>query len=285
VRPSAFFDPRSAGHAVPRRFVAAVGAAAIDGYRGVRGALGTLAGALGSISTPGLAARAVVRRVLLMQILFTGVQALGLVGLIALFIGATVIIQTGLIAPGTTGDVLGKILVAVVLREAAPLGTAIIVAGRSGTAIAAELGGMKVNAEVLALCSLGIDPLRYIIFPRLVGVVVSVLVLMVYFSVVAVLGGFVVSVPVISPSFGALRAGLEQALGVADLVLFLCKGIGLGAIVGWISCHYGLQVRGSPTEVPQMASRAVVTSLLGAVIFNTGVTAAFYWAVGSPMRY
>lgn len=221
----------------------------------------------------------------LMQILFTGVQALGLVSSIALFVGATIIIQTGMLVPAATGEILGQILVAVVLRELAPLGTAIIIAGRSGTAISAELGGMQVNSEVLALSSLGIDPLRYVVLPRMLGVVVSTLVLMVYFSVVAILGGYVVSLPIISPSFGALRAGFALALGPADIFLFLGKGVGLGTIVAWASCHYGLKVRGSPTEVPQMASRAVVTSLLGCVVFNTAVTAAFYWAVGSPVRY
>jgi len=71
------------------------------------------------------------------------------------------------------------------MRELAPLLTAIVVAGRSGTAMATELGNMKVNSEVLALSSLGIDPPRYIVLPRLVASIVSVLVLMIYFSVVS----------------------------------------------------------------------------------------------------
>lgn len=285
MRPSAFFDPRVAGApAVGQRFAAGVGARAIELARGTARAFATVGGAARAAFAPGAAARDVVRRVVLMQILFTGVQALSLVSVIALFVGATIIIQTSLIAPATTGEILGRILVAVVLRELAPLATAIIVAGRSGTAIAAELGGMKVNSELFALASLGIDPPRYVVWPRLVGVVVSVLVLMVYFAVVAIVGGYLVSVPIIPSSFAALRSGFSEALGAGDLFLFLGKGVGLGTIVGWSSCHFGLQVSVSPTEVPQMASRAVVTSLLGCVVFNTAVTAAFYWAVGSPMR-
>jgi phospholipid/cholesterol/gamma-HCH transport system permease protein len=205
------------------------------------------------------------------------------VSVIALFIGATIIIQTGIMAPATTGEMLGKILVAVVVRELAPLATAIVVAGRSGTAIATELGNMKVNSEVLALASLGVDPMRYVVLPRLIGTVVSVLALMVYFSVVAIAGGYWVSLLLISPSFDALRAGFAEALLPADLALYLIKGVGLGTLVGWVCCHYGLQVQTSPTEVPQKASRAVVYSLLGCVVFNTAVTAAFYWAVGSPV--
>jgi len=69
-----------------------------------------------------------------------------------------------------------------------------------------------------------------------------------------------------------------------DLGLFLVKGVGLGAIVGWLCCHYGLQVKSSPTEVPQQASRAVVMSLLCGVVFSTFVTAMFYWIVGPPIH-
>ncbi len=284
MRPSVIHDPRS--RVAQRGWVARLGAGAIARYRFLRGLVATLTGALGSALWPGVAAREVVKRVVLLQILFTGVQALGLVSVVALFIGATIIIQTGIMAPATTGEMLGQILVAVVVRELAPLGTAIVIAGRSGTAIATELGNMKVNSEVLALSSLGIDPLRYVVLPRLVGAVVSVLVLIVYFSVVAILGGYLVSLLIIAPSFDALRSGFAQALSPADLALFLIKGVGLGTMVGWLSSHYGLEVMGSPTEVPQKASRAVVMSLLGCVVFNTAVTAVFYAAVGSnPVRY
>ncbi len=277
------YDPRS--ELAPQAgWVALLGRRAIRAWRGYRALWTTLTDALGSVKTPGESARATARRIALAQIQFTGVQAVTLVSLIAIFIGATIIIQTNILAPGTPSDMLGKILVAVVPRELAPLITAIVVAGRSGTAIATELGNMRANSEVLALASLGIDPPRFIVLPRIIATVVSVLVLTVYFSVVAILGGYVVSLFITSTSFSALRAGFAQALGPADLVLFLLKGVGLGAIVGWLSCHYGLQVKSSPTEVPQQASRAVMLSLFGCVAYNTLVTACFYWIVGAPLQ-
>ncbi|HEV8549280.1 MAG TPA: ABC transporter permease, partial [Polyangiaceae bacterium] len=82
----------------------------------------------------------------------------------------------------------------------------------------------------------------------------------------------------------ALQSGLAAALTPYDLLLFLVKGVGLGTIVGWLCCHYGLEVKSSPTEVPQMASRAVVMSLVGCVAYNTLATGVFYWAVGPPLR-
>lgn len=123
----------------------------------------TLGDALAATRAPGAAARGVVTRVILPQILFTGFQAVGVVSAVALFLGATIIVQIQLLAPGLGGELLGQILVTVVLREVAPLGTAFIVAGRSGTAISTELGGMKVGQEGLALASLGIDPPRYLV--------------------------------------------------------------------------------------------------------------------------
>lgn len=279
VRSTLPYDPRRQ-FSSERSWVAGVGHTTLQLVGTTSELVHTLADAVVSVQTPGRAARATVRGIALTQILFTGVQALSLVSIIGLLIGATIIIQTSLLAPGAGGEVLGRILVAIVIRELAPLVTAIIVAGRSGTAIATELGNMKVNQEVDALASLGIDPARYIVWPRLIAAMVSVLVLTIYFSAVAVGGGYVVSLLIASPTLQSLRVGFAAALVPADLALFLAKGLGLGLIVGWLSCHFGLKVQSSPTEVPQQASRAVVMALLGCVLLNTAITAAFYWLVG-----
>jgi phospholipid/cholesterol/gamma-HCH transport system permease protein len=283
VRSTVAYDPRK--RSGPQGGVAASIGGGVLGMLKTTGALVvTLRNALGSLFTPGAAARATVRRIMLMQILFTGFEAVTLVSIMGLLIGATLIIQTRLVLPGSGGEMLGKILVTVVLRELAPLTTAIIVASRSGTAIATELGNMKANSEVAALSSMGIDPPRFIVLPRLIGAAVSVIVLMIYFSAVAILGGYLVSGLIAAPNFSALRAGFGAALVWQDLVSFLAKGTGLGIIVGWLCCHYGLEVKASRTEVPQKASKAVVMTLLGCVICNTSITALFYYFVGPPMR-
>jgi phospholipid/cholesterol/gamma-HCH transport system permease protein len=181
------------------------------------------------------------------------------------------------------GELIGRVLVAVVLRELAPLITAIVVAGRSGTAIATELGNMKVNSEVLALSSLGIDPVRYVVLPRMVGCIVSVFALMIYFSIVSLSAAFAIGILSSGASLSSFQQGVAGSVMPHDLALFFLKGIGLGLIVGWLSCHFGLEVKSSPTEVPQMASRAVVMSLLGCVVYNTALTAGFYWLVGPPL--
>jgi phospholipid/cholesterol/gamma-HCH transport system permease protein len=277
------YDPRRS-YAPDRSFLGRVGKWAIDlSLRGMA-LCATLGGALLSTRTPGVAAGKVVRRVLLNQIFYTGFQAVGLIGTIGALLGATIVIQTELMVPSADAGLIGKVLIAVVLRELSPLITAIVVAGRSGTAIATELGNMKVSHEILALASLGIDPPRFIVLPRLVAAVASVIVLMVYFAGVSLVGTAGVVLLLANTSLQTLQSGLAGALTRYDLVLFLVKGAGLGTIVGWLSCHYGLEVKSSPTEVPQMASRAVVMSLLGCVAFNTLATALFYWTVGPPLR-
>jgi phospholipid/cholesterol/gamma-HCH transport system permease protein len=260
------------------------GRAVIDLAKRWRSLAATLGGAALSLSTPGKSAAKVVRRVLLTQVFYTGVQALGLVSTIGLLLGATIVIQTELMVPSADSALIGKVLVAVVLRELAPLITAIVVAGRSGTAIATELGNMKVSSEILALASLGIDPPRFVVMPRLVATALGVVVLMVYFAGVAIVGTIGVGTLLANVSFDGMHGGVSAALTPYDLPLFLVKGVGLGTIVGWLCCHYGLEVRSSPTEVPQMASRGVVMSLLGCVAFNTFATAIFYWTVGPPLR-
>jgi len=277
------YDPR-ASRAPEASLTGRLGHRVLGFVRRSQGLLGTLGAAALSLSTPGIAARRVVRRVLLAQIMFTGFQAVALIGAIGALLGATIVIQMELMVPAADSALIGKVLVAVVLRELAPLLTAIVVAGRSGTAIATELGNMQVNREILALTALGIDPARFIVLPRLVSAVVSVVVLMVYFTAIALLSTAGLGMVLGSAGSESLLTGIRAGLTPYDLVLFFGKGASLGLLVGWLSCHYGLGVRSSPTEVPQMASRAVVMSLLGAVAFNTLATAVFYWTVGPPLR-
>jgi len=281
VRSTLPYDPRRAVGS-ERGLIASLGRKVLASLRTLGELLRTLHEAVATAAGPGVAAAASVRSITLAQIGFTAVDAVSLVSVVGLLMGTTIIIQTSLLAPGAGGEVLGSILVAVVIRELAPLLTAIIVAGRSGTAIATELGNMKVNAEIDALASLGIDVGRYVVWPRVVASVVSVLVLTVYFAAIAVGGGYVVSMLVASPTFGSLRSGFAAALVPLDLLLFVAKGTGLGLIVGWFCCHFGLKVGSSPTEVPMQASRAVVTTMVTCVAYSTGITVLFYWGVGIP---
>lgn len=265
-------------------FLASLGMQALAVFHQSGGLVRTLMGAMAALFTPGRAAGAVCRRIAIRQVFFTGFEALPLISAIAAFVGATFVLQVQLLSGALNTEMVGRILVAVILRELAPLVTAIVVAGRSGTAIATELGNMKVNDEILGLASLGIDPLRFVVMPRMMGCVVSVLVLTVYFGAVAIMAGYLVGVVMGGTGVGNMGAGFTEALLPADLPLFLIKGLGLGTIVGWLCCHFGLQAEGSPTEVPKRSSHAVVMSLLACVAYNAMITLGFYWTVGPPVR-
>ncbi len=124
------------------------------------------------------------------QIYFTGWQALPLISVLALSSGSVVIIQASTQLSFLGGsDMIGDLLILIVLREVAPLLTALIVIARSGTAVASEIGTMKVNNEIEALEAMGINPLSYIVFPRLLGGVISVVCLAFYFTLIAFFGG------------------------------------------------------------------------------------------------
>ncbi len=282
TQPPLSLFPQRPGQRDPN-LVVRLGSQTVTTWSSTRRLWRTLARGVSSAFGRGSAAAFVSWRVAVRQIFFTGFEALPLISVIALLLGATIVVQGQLLA-AVPGDMLGEVLVAVVLREIAPLVTAIVIAGRSGTAMATELGNMKANNEILGLSSLGIDPYRFLVLPRLVGTVVSVLVLTVYFGALAIAGGLAASAVLGQGSVGGVQAGFSAALLPLDLPLFVCKGAGLGVLVGWLCCHFGMEVGASPTEVPQRASQAVVSSMLACVIYNTLVTLAFYSLVGPPLR-
>lgn len=253
-----------------------VGGSAMHAYRVAGALLLTLISAWKSSSAPGEGAREVCRALTVRQIFYTSFQALSMISVVALFVGATLTAQSEILGGPLQRETTGRVFVTVVVRELAPLITAIIVAGRSGTAIATEIGVMRVNSEILALASLGIDPPRFIVWPRLISTTVSVPLLTIYFSTMAVLGGFVALFFIDSHAVTEWRSGAVLGLSVIDLPLVLVKTVGLGALVGWVCSYYGFEVGSSPTEVPQKASRAVVQSLIACIIYNAVITIGFY---------
>lgn len=211
------------------------------------------------------------------QVYFTGWQALPIVSVLALASGAAIILQgTSQFSFFGGTNMLGNLIVAVVVRELSPLLTALIVIARSGTAVASELGSMKVNREVEGLESMGINPLSYIVFPRFMGGVISVLCLAFYFNVVAIIGGFFVTIFIRDIDFLFYTNLIIQSLAVEDIYMYLLKNTFSGAMIFVIACKQGMSVQKSSHEVPQMTTLAVVRSLIYVVCFNLITTGLFY---------
>lgn len=220
--------------------------------------------------------RAVIQ-VISQQVYFTGFQALPLISVLGLATGGLVIMQSSaqLSLFGGQG-VVGDLLVALVLRELAPLMTALVVVARSGTAVASELGNMKVHREIEALEVMGIHPLSYVVFPRLVGGVISLMCLGVYFALIAFLGGFLISKSFHHISFDLFLNMVSEAITPTDVVFFFLKLFVAGLLVFSICCHYGLSVHRGSYEVPQVATKAVVHSLLAVISFQVLASFLFY---------
>ncbi|MBI1967571.1 MAG: ABC transporter permease [Gemmatimonadetes bacterium] len=229
--------------------------------------LGALArfgfGALRAATALTAAGRAVALRVAINQIRFTAVHAVGLVvflsGILSFLVISQAVRELG--RYGAT-DFIGTLIVIAIVRELGPLITALTVAGRSGTAIAAELATNKVLGEVRALEAMGIDPRQYLVLPRFVGGLVSVFILLVLFDVVAVSAGFAAA------GFNGMSGEryteiVLRSLAFKDVLLTVGKALTFGAIVGIVPSYFGLAVRGAPTEIPVAASRATVASIVG----------------------
>ena len=218
-----------------------------------------------------------IMQVILRQILFTGVEALRVITVIALLLGGAVIIESFSLLPKVGGEsVIGTILVVVVVRELGPMLTAFIVIGRSGTAIATEIGYMMVNSEFQALEMMGINPLRFTVLPRLIGVAAAIVCLSFYFNVVALGGGYIFARFFIDIPFMTYLHFLSTDLGFWDIAVSGIKCLLFGIIVSLICCYWGFSVRFSFTEIPQVTTRAVVLSIYTCFVVNIIITAFFY---------
>lgn len=215
--------------------------------------------------------RTAIRLVFLKQVYFTGFEGSGIIVSIAVILGTVIIAQVVSLV-GNDGSLTGKILVWVVLRELAPLLTAVIIIARSGTAIAAELGTMKINGEIDALEMMGIPTRRYLIMPRIMGVTTSFVVLTLYFVLTAFIGSFIIASLGWHLPYDQFIQGILSSLRITEVVTLFAKSVLFGLFVSATCCCYGLSVGRSATEIPQAATRAVMTSLFAVFLLDGLIT-------------
>lgn len=195
------------------------------------------------------------------QIFFTGVEALGIVAVFGLLSGALVITQiTSLV--GGDSELTVKILIWTVVREVGPLFAAIIIIARSSAAIASELALMKTRGEMASLTRMGIPPHDYLLVPRIFGVTLAVLALTIYFQVVAIGGGLAISAMFQNVAYLDQVGRFLQTVKLSEFAVVAFKGCLFGLAISTISCYNGMQAQPSVTEVPKVAIKAVLQSLL-----------------------
>jgi len=212
-----------------------------------------------------------IRSVLYKQIYFTGIEAINKVSIIGILIGIVIITQVTNIA-GSDTILIGKILTWTVVRELGPLFVAIIVITRSGTAVTSELASMKINREIESLRIMGINPVDYLIVPRIMGITLSVFILAFYFQILAIAGGLVFSSILWRIPFMYYLKGIFSALSISEIAVSLLKSLVFGLLISMVSSYQGFSVKASITEIPQAGIRAVMQSLFMVFIFDGIIT-------------
>src|SRR5688572_22041825 len=184
-----------------------------------------------AVATMPRSVRRLFGRVLVMQVRFTAVDAMPIIAGLALLIGALVIAQAHAQAVRFgASEALGRLLATIIVRELGPLFAAIIVVARSGTAIASELATSRVMGEVTALEALGVDPVQYLVIPRLAGCAISVALLAIYFDAIAIIGGMGATAWLAQLSPTDYLESLRMGMSAWDVGLVILKGalFGLG---------------------------------------------------------
>lgn len=217
--------------------------------------------------------RIMVRRGVVEQVYFTAVQALPVIIPIALIIGIPLILQLSLLAGQHD---TGQIAVILVVREMGPILTALIVTLRSATAVTIELGYMSVLREIEALEMAGIDPLRLICLPRLVGITMAIVCLFVVFNLVAILGSSALILSFSDVQVSAFLFSFTQAITGLDIVVSFIKAFSFGIIISVICMFRGLSCHGNFTWIAINTSKACMESFFFCLLTNIFITVVFY---------
>jgi phospholipid/cholesterol/gamma-HCH transport system permease protein len=205
------------------------------------------------------------------QLSVHGVGALPVIVLTSVFIGLTTAVQTsyqlmGVVPKYFVGMGVGRI----VLIELAPVLTGFIVAGRSASAIAAELGAMRVSEQIDALDVMGVDPYRYLCLPRILATTIGLPVLVVVTEVVAMFTAQLICANMLGVSASVFTYGVTHFFMLRDFTGGLVKATLFGMLIGNSGCYYGFNVHGGAEGVGRATTRAVVLSaVLALIFFNT----------------
>lgn len=192
----------------------------------------------------------------------TGVDALPIVGLISFLLGLIIAFMSSVQLRQFGADIYVASLVSLAMaRELGPIMTAIIVAGRSGSAYAAEIGTMRISEEIDALFTMGLDPTRFLAVPKVIASLVVVPLLTLFSDLFAILGGLLVGVLMLDLTANAYIAQTFVTLTPFDVFLGVFKSVVFAFLIAWIGCFRGFRVRGGPASVGQATTSAVVSSI------------------------
>ena len=200
-----------------------------------------------------------------------GNASLLMVCVLSFFIGAVIALQTGpVLVERSLASAVGGVVGIAIAKELAPVMMAILIAGRIGSAMAAEIGSMRVYQEIDALRTMNINPIHYLVLPRMIAIAFALPLLVIFSILVGWFGGAVVAdlnhqmeIP-----FRAFFSDLQTIVEVKDVANGVFKSFCFALIIGSVSCHQGLATIGGPRGIGRSVTKAVVNSIVFIVIFD-----------------
>jgi phospholipid/cholesterol/gamma-HCH transport system permease protein len=209
------------------------------------------------------------------QLFEIGNASLLMACILALFIGGVISLQTGpVLAERGLASAIGGLVGLSICKELAPVMMAVLIAGRIGSAMAAEIGSMRVYQEVDALRTMNINPVHYLVLPRIVAISISLPILVLFAVLVGWFGGGMVAVmnEKIGISFQSYFVNLRLVVELGDVLNGLFKSAVFAVVIGTVCCHQGLITMGGPRGIGRSVTKAVVNSIVLILILDYFLT-------------
>lgn len=208
------------------------------------------------------------------QIVNVGVRSLSIIGLSALFIGMVVALQGYSTLVKFGADIqLGQLLALSILRELAPVVTALLFAGRAGSALTAEIGLMKTTEQLNSLEMMGVDPVWRVAYPRFWAALISLPLLTTIFAAIAIWGGYIVGIYWLGLDAGSFWSNMQSAVDFrSDVIAGLSKSLVFGVLVAWIAIYHGYASTPTAEGIGQATTRSVVHASLAILCFDFVLT-------------
>ncbi len=222
--------------------------------------------------------KAAKRQSIFEQMVFVGVRSLLIVFFVALFTGIVIAMQTApqLESLGAVIYVAGLVAVSIT-RELGPVLTGLVIAGRVGAAMSAELGTMKVTEQVEALECMALNPVRFLVVPRFLALVIMLPCLTIFADAIGIFGGYLIGVFNLHINPGLYIDTTFRFLTTKDIMTGVAKSFVFGAIIALIGCHYGLSTSGGAEGVGKSTTTSIVTSFILIILADCVLTAIFFF--------
>lgn len=279
-KPEALRPPHSSSGIVhPALLISEVGGTTLAGIRRIETSLTFLGAAVIAIFRALTMPRHIRFSDTITLVLKNGVKAIPITGLISFITGLIVAFVSSVQLEQFGGHIfIPSLITFAMVAEIGPIMTAVLIAGRTGSAYAAEIGTMKISEEIDALSSMGFDPVLFLVVPRLLALFISLPILTILSVIFAVLGGLTVCVTLLHLMPGPYMQGVMDALFMEDIIWGLSKSLVFAILIALIGCLRGFQVRGGAASVGSAATSAVVSGIFLIIFFDSiAAIIRVYW--------